>query len=489
MTDESPFDLGLSVGSRGGRGKVDRRLAMNAIWLFAGQTTALAAGIFVVAVTSRTFGAGDFGQLRLAQALAALVIVVGDLGLSGLAIRQIARDPAAVADYGWPVIALRALVTVPVAAATVAVVGLAGSADATIVAVVLLTAVAAASNVTYVFIAMEEAAAISRLRIVSQVVLVAAVVLGALVVHSLLAVAAALVLAATVNAGPPLQWASRRKFLSRSAPTRSSARHLLQRGVPFLGSALAIQVVLNGSTIVLGAVKGTGVLGLFAAPYALASYALLLGGAIMGAAYPRIASHWVTREHTKSLMTELCAVMGVLGIGIAVSMFVLADQALPFLFGDEFAGQAPVLRLLTVIPLLGYLNMTLGQAMVAQGSERMAMGVAWASAGISVIVAIVATPTLGGVGAALAAVAAEVVALAGYVIAMLDRESMAYVRSYAAELPVALLIGLVLFGATLVGAPFPLAVALGVAAFAVLAWIGGSTGLRALVRVIHEGVS
>lgn len=483
----NPPEDAYVAGATTGPGRLDRRMAANATWSLAGQASVLAAGLAVVAVVSRFLGSESLGIWRYAQAIAALLIVVGDAGLSAMAARDIARQGHVPGRYGWPVVATRLSVSVPLVATALLTVSMFDSAgSAVLVAVVSLTAIAMAATVTYAFQGIEDLGSVSRLRIVTQIVAALVAIAGAVWLHSIFIVACAFVVSAFVNAGVMLWWAARRGLLRRSPWTPAIAVTLVRGGAPFFGSAVAIQVVLNGGSLILGATHGAAELGLFAAPYAVASYLLLLGGALMTAAYPRLAAHAPAGGSFETLASDLCAVMGAIAIPVFVGGVLLSDQLVVLLFGAAYAGEGGLFAVLLTMPLLAYFSMTLGQAANARGSERAAAVVALVVAAVSLFLGVILILPLGRVGASVAVVLTEVATIVGYAFVMRHVGPGRLIANYLSSVPAAVIMGAAVVVTRTAGAPVLASVAVGIGVYGALGMAGLSGGFRLLRGIMRE---
>lgn len=477
----------LLAGAGAAPGRLDRRMAANATWSLAGQASVLAAGLLVVSVVSRSLGSESLGAWRFAQAIAALLIVVGDAGLTAMAAREIARQGHVPGRYGWPIVATRLVVAVPLVVATLLVVSILDSPEsAVLVAVVSLTAIAMAATVTYVFQGIEDLGSVNRLRIVTQVTAALVAVAGAVWLHDILVVAASFVASAFVYAGVLLWWAARRGLLRRSPWTGTIAIGLVRGAAPFFGSAVAIQVVLNGGSIVLGASHGAVELGLFAAPFVVASYLLLLGGALMTAAYPRLAAHAPAGDSFGRLAADLCSVMGAIAIPIFVGGVVLSDQLVVLLFGPAYAGEGGLFAVLMAMPLLAYLSMTLGQAANARGSERPAAVVALSAAAVSLALALILIPLLGRTGASVAVVLTEIATLLGYAFVLRHVAPGRLIAHYLSAVPAAAIMGVAVLVTRTAGVPVLVSVVVGIAVYGLLGMAGLSPGFRLLRGMLRE---
>jgi len=476
----------------GPEGTFDTRMASNAVWLLVAQISALAAGLVVVVTITRVLGAGDLGRWRFAQAVTALLLVLSDAGLTALAIREIARHPDEVARYGRPVMRVRLVIATGllIALAILLVLASPDPASAQITLLVALGLLPAALSATYLFQGREAMGPVSRLRTASLIVAAIAAIIGTIVVGTLVAAVVPFLLASIGVAAVTMMWAGRAGYLESDTSPRISPWSLIVPAAPFLLAALAVQVIFNADAFIIRAFRGEEELGLYAAPYSIAGYSLILGGAVMSAAYPRIASleHLDPHAAVAALVDDLSAVMGVLAVPASVGVILVADLLVVALFGPAFIESGPILAVLMTLPLLGFLNMTLGQALTARGLPGPVAGVAVVAATLNVLLNLFLVPRLGGIGAAISVAITELVTIVLYVRVNWRRGAAAPVRHYFDCLPATLVMAAVVaFGRVVVGLPLALLVALGIVSFLLGSLVFPSRGL-AILRQIAPGV-
>lgn len=97
----------------------------------------------------------------------------------------------------------------------------------------------------------------------------------------------------------------------------------------------------------------------------------------------------------------------VMGVPIAVVLFVLADRIVVLLFGETFGESGPVLRLLAPAVILLLPTSVYGYLFTAMGRQRSYAGCAAISLGVTLLIDLLLIPRYGALGAAVGTVAGE----------------------------------------------------------------------------------
>jgi O-antigen/teichoic acid export membrane protein len=469
---------------------VDRGLARNATWLLVAQVATLASGLAIIVAISRLLTPEDLGRWRFSQAVLAYLLVLADTGLTTFAIRELARRTQAtpLGALGGTMLILRlAIATVSLGAVTIVLfLGSLSPATLLVTATMGAAAIATALSAGYVLQAREDFRAIAGIRIAGQVVAAVGAVAALVLTHSLHGAAIAVLLAAVIATVLTDRLAARFGTF-RAGFSAAEASRFMRGAAPFIGAGLAVLVIFNADAFLIQLLRGERELGLYAAPYAIAGYSLVIGGALMAAAYPRMArasGHSGSNDH----LAELSAVMGTLALPIAIGGMVSAESLLMTLFGPDYVDNWPVLVVLMTLPLVGFLNMTLGQSMAATGQQRSVFLTALAAAAVNVALNLIAIPSIGIMGAAIVAAVTELVTLGLY--ARLAGRSGVPVPAlaYLGSLPAAILMGLGLVVLRVLGVTSLLVLLpAGVAIYAGIQAMRPSRGAHSLRRVLWPG--
>jgi O-antigen/teichoic acid export membrane protein len=468
-----------------GLASVDRRLARNATWLLVAQIATLAAGLIILVAISRLLTPESLGRWRFAQAILAFVLVLADAGLTSFAIREIARRATPVIRFGWTMLLLRLTIAVVALGGIVAVLALGSQAPEAIVvtAVMGASAMAVALAPGYVLQAREDFRGLAAIRIAAQVVGAGAALAALILTGSLPVAAAGILLGAILATIITNRLAARTGDVGRGL-SLDAAMSFLRGSAPFIGAGFAVMVIFNADAFLIQFLLGDRALGLYAAPYAIAAYTLVIGGALMSASFPRMVR--VSEPSTpNSFIGELGAVMGAIALPIAIGGIVTAEPLLAALFGPNYVETWPVLVILMSMPLFGFLNMTLGQSMSAIGLQRGVLVTSVAAAASNVALNLLLIPVIGILGAAVVAAITEVITLGLY--SHLASRSGVHVPiiAYLGSLPAALTMGLAVLALRAAGVTaLPILLFAGIGTYAAIQAVRPSLGARAFWTVV-----
>ncbi|AKB78417.1 Heteropolysaccharide repeat unit export protein [Methanosarcina horonobensis HB-1 = JCM 15518] len=196
---------------------------------------------------------------------------------------------------------------------------------------------------------------------------------------------------------PPFKTEWKLKF---SEPTRK----LIRYSFPLLITATLLNLMTWTDTIMLGYFKSPEVVGVYNAVYPLVGFLTIIINS-MGFVYVPVASKLWGENRNESIsslyqiMTKWCFM---LTFPVFVLMFVYPEFLLTKLYGAEYSGGAPVLRILA----LGFIaNSYFGfnyHTIMASGNSDFLMKCSVASAGINVILNFMLIPEYSMAGAAVA---------------------------------------------------------------------------------------
>lgn len=144
--------------------------------------------------------------------------------------------------------------------------------------------------------------------------------------------------------------------------------------VTILGSSLAISVYALMDSIILGFIKGDVEVGLYSTALRIVRIPFAVIGAISAVMIPQVSQAYHARDTNtvSSLIHKSFSFISVIGIPIAVGMFLEADFLINFFAGKTFADAIGVLELLSpVIIFVGFTNIFALQILNPIGQERL----------------------------------------------------------------------------------------------------------------------
>jgi PST family polysaccharide transporter len=381
--------------------------------LMTGRTVQLGLALIATALLTRILGPAGFGQYRSAVAYLGLVVVLADLGLASIFVRSISRPGADQKRLVANALALRLVVALATMALAVGIAFFLPLEES----VQLAVAGGAAGFVAYSLHLLLFGLFQQRLR---QQSVMMAEISGGLVLLACIGV--------LWRMGADPIWfvvALGLSYIATLSISLLAARHLVELGLsvdwqiwrdyikaalPLAGAATFSIVYVRADIVFLAILQPAEVVGLYGVPIkifdALMGLALLYAG-LFAPLFGRTAASDL-EAFGQYLETSLLALI-IGAVGVALALNVLAEQLVVLLGGAQFAGAAGILKVLGVMFVLHATTILFRECVTALGLQtRLVRGYA-----LGLVVAFVAymnlIPALGGAGAAISLVLAEVV--------------------------------------------------------------------------------
>jgi PST family polysaccharide transporter len=397
------------------------RIARSAVLKVLVQATRFGS-LALVIVTARVLGPAEFGKFTFAYALATMLGVALDFGVSPVLTRAVARDPATTADRWGTAATLKLALLGLLGPLYLAVPHLAHRPWDTTVAVWLLGLAIALQalleNAVSVFTAVQRLEQELLVRLVEKSVLVtvgfAALGLGA----GLLGVAAAFVLAA----GASLAFATWR-IHRRLAPLAgwwrpAGARALARELAPIAQAQLLGFATSRLVPVALALTAGDQAAGHFGAAFRVFDVAWVVLVSLEAAVYPELARTPLGHPRFRALTTQAFEALLLVVLPIALGLGAGASWVTPWIYGPGYGPAAPVLAVLGAAVACAMLEHFLGVVFLTLDRPRRLRAIA----ALALATSLVAVPGLvvvgGAVGGALAVLLVEAVTLAASLVGL-----------------------------------------------------------------------
>ncbi|MEK6192278.1 MAG: flippase [Chloroflexota bacterium] len=414
-----------------------RPVVRSVAWLSASHALVLVVGLATAIVIARG-GAEDLGRYRFAQAILMYLVVASDAGLTLLSVREIARRPADAVRYAGPVLVVRFVLSAVLFGVAATVVGVSDARDAAPFYLVMFASVFPLSlSLIHVLQGRERLRGVALVRMVSIAGAGAIGLVAYLVSGRLVALVVPTVVVGLLVDGVLLLFARHRLGIRLRWGTPPEWAALLVTGVPFLVTAVAVQLVSNADAVIIGTVRGESQLGLYAAAYVLAGQTLFLAGPIASAIYPRFSRLHSTPDRFREAIRKVFGAIALFIVPASIGAALLADAILGFLYGTDYEVSAPILAVLMGMPLIGFYNVAMSQVLYAAGRQASVARIAIIAAVVNVGTNLVLIPSVGLVGAAIAAVLTEVVTATAYTRTAAPITGLAPLRAYLSPFPAA----------------------------------------------------
>jgi O-antigen/teichoic acid export membrane protein len=403
------------------------RTVGNGAVMLASQLATWTATLVLTAALGRYLGAGAFGELYLALALAAIFGLLVGFGLDDQLVRAIARDPSLSGSYVSAAVALKVALAV---AGYILLLGVSRllAYSTNLQYLIALYGLVLLSNglsltLSAVYRGSQRLAHVAISTVIEKV-LVASISLVLLIGgYGVVEIAAVMVIGDAVGA----IWKA--VFLPKVARvtwtlTPGAFRVLLVGAPPFILYAIFGALYFRIDTVLLSKLTDSVVVGWYGAAYRLFDTMVFLpaivASTLMFPIFAQLSRR--SRSELNAAIGEGLKVMLIAGAPLAAGLCVLAQPIVAFIYGgSEFGGTPDALRWLAPGLFVLYLNSILKVAIVSLNLERRLVIVALVAAVFNLAANLVLIPRFQHVGAAAVTSLTEV-AVFSYLLVSLPRD-------------------------------------------------------------------
>ncbi|HMQ35014.1 MAG TPA: flippase [Chloroflexaceae bacterium] len=389
------------------------RLVGNTSWLFGDRVVALLLNTFTGIWLARYLGPEQFGFYSFALAFVALIAAIATIGVDGIVTRDLVNRPASAGELLGTSFGMRLAAGLAAIALAVGAVIWSRPADPlahAMVAIVALTLIFRPLDVIDVWF---QARLQARYAVVVRAVtltLMTALRVGLILMGAPLVAFAWAMLAevALTACGLAAAYLLRGQSFGawRFSPARAGA--LLREGWPLIVGGVSVTIYMRFAPVLLGQLLDNEAVGLYAVAQRLSETTYFIPTAIMSSLTPAlIAARQGDRAHYLRRVQRVYNLMVLVALAITVPASLLAAPAIALLFGAHYAPAGPILSL----HVFGLVFVGLGVAQstwdINEGFMRANMLRTVGGALVNVALNLLLIPRLGGVGAAIATVAAH----------------------------------------------------------------------------------
>lgn len=392
------------------------KVLRNSAWLSLDRALRLVVGLFVGVWLARYLGPATFGQYSFAFALVALFSVFSRLGLDGVLVREIVRDPQARDELLGTALMLRLCGGALAAAAATLCAILLRPQDAS---VQLLTAIVSLGLIFQTMDVLEswfQSQYASRYAVIarsSAFLAMAAVKVILILAGAPVTAFAVVAVGETALAGVGMVAAYRasdQKFLQWKS-SLSRAIGLLRPAAPLILAGLAVSVYMKIDQIMIAKMLGDEAVGHYSAATRLTEATYFIPTVLVASLLPAIISIKDASEaQFRERMQRLFDLMAWVALTLAIPLSVLSGWIMPLLYGQAYAASAPVLAIHAWVSVFVYLGVASSSYLLASDLTAISFYRTAIGAVANVLLNLLLIPALGIAGAAWATLASACIA-------------------------------------------------------------------------------
>ena len=366
------------------------------------------------------FGVTQVGKYGVAVIVNLFMDTIISFGLQQLLMRDLARDKGEANEYITTGIAIRLALTgivgLPVIAAVLALHRFAGFEADTTWVIVILTASFIPSAFATVFSSVFDGFELMEYRAGVNVLSgFLTVIFGVLFINlgwNIVGLAAAALLTNVLTAIAFYLLICRVVIRPRLTWNGARLRYLLRSAWPVMVSQLLVVLFFNIDVPILRAFRGSFEVGLYTTAYKFVSAMLIVPPAFVTAVFPILSRQAISqRDALRRGFDSSVKVLLIVAFPVLAGFEVLAGTIVVGLYGSQFAGAVPALRILMLFLPFSYVNGLTQYVLIALDKQSTIVRFFGITALFNIAVNLALIPSLGYIAASLVTVASEVVLL------------------------------------------------------------------------------
>lgn len=385
----------------------------NTFWLFSSQIVARLIRAGIVIWAARVLGAQEYGAFSWALSLAALFTIFIDFGINALITRESSRDLALQQKYFATGLVIK-LITFAIAGVIVLILSPALARQEGIAPLIPLIILIIGFDSFRDF-----AAALSRawekmeieamVQVATNVFIAAAGIAALLTMPGSYSFLGAYAIGTAL--GMILAFYPFRHYLAhiRSSFSKDLIKPIIVSSWPFGILGLMGGLLLNTDSILIGWLRSTQEVGLYAAPQRVAQLIYFLPFPLVSSFFPQLARAVADKVRFRMLLEKASSILILLAVPLTVGGVLLSGHIILLLYGSEYIASetAFVLMNLTYLPV--FLSGLLGNALFALNRERKLFVYVLLGIGGNIILDLIFIPLWGIAGAALATLCNQII--------------------------------------------------------------------------------
>lgn len=395
------------------RSKVEGRqylqnVISNTGWLFADNILRMGVGLLVGVWIARYLGPEQYGHLSYAIAFTALFSSVASLGLDGIVIRNIVRDPSCKDETLGTAFVLKFIggsTTFLLTIGSILFLHPGNHLTHWLVAIIAAgTIFQAFDTIDFWFQSQVQSKHTVLAKNVAFILCSMAKVVLIIAEAPLIAFAwIALIEIMAGSAGLVIAYKSKGNHLREWLASLEKARWLLKDSWPLIFSGVATVVYMRIDQVMLGEMIGNEEVGVYSAAVRLAEVWYFIPLAVVSSVFPSIVEAKATSEQLfYQRLQKLYGAMVLLAYAVAVPITFLAGPIVRFLFGEEFSRSGLMLSVLIWAGLFTNLGIARSSFLTTMNWTKVHFLTVFAGCLINVSLNYLLIPEYGGMGAVIA---------------------------------------------------------------------------------------
>lgn len=390
-----------------------KRVAKNTLWLFGQAITGRLLSFLLIIYLARKLGDLNFGTFSFANAFVQIFIIIADLGISSLIIREVARDRENANKYlanGFFVKIILSLLTFGIIFILANILRCSSDTKAVIYLIGLCNILESLGNLFGSFFnAFEKMEYLFLTEIAEKVFLVLFCFIFLSIGYGLTMVAALYLFSGVFYLILNIILLSKKIGRLSFKVNIGFALDLFRKSLPFALGGLLLMFYYYIDAVMLGKMKGEQVVGWYSAGYHLCIALGIISSVFLNAIFPVMSRVFKTSKDSLRNIYEKCfKYLLALGIPISVGGVILGRRIILLFYGNNYFNSILPFQLIVSVIVFSYINSLFGYFLTSAdrlGDRNKIFAIsAFTNAGLNFVL----IPRYSYAGAAIATIASEI---------------------------------------------------------------------------------
>ncbi|UZE92316.1 MAG: flippase [Methanosarcinales archaeon] len=389
-----------------------RRIAKNTLVLTLADIITRVLSLMLVVYIARYLGDVGFGRYSFAFAFCSLFLIMGDLGLGTLAVRDVARDKSKASKYLGNLIPIKLILSILMFGLIFIMINIMSYPPITTLAVYViglsLTLGAFSNSFKFLFNAFEKMEYNAFVRIIEKVVVVSLGISVLLAGYGLIEVVSAFLVGSVFSVFCCILIIYKKFPRPKFEIDIDFWKSLLKQSIPFWIYGIFAPIYFYIDVVMLSMMKGDAVTGWYNASYSLIAALVFIPAAFMTSVFPVVSVFFKTSKTALYTAYEKSfKYLFILVLPITIGTTLLADKIIWGIYTIEFSNSILALQILIWAFLILSFNAVFKTVLGAIEKQIVMAKVATIGAGVNIALNIILIPYLSLIGASIATVVTE----------------------------------------------------------------------------------
>jgi O-antigen/teichoic acid export membrane protein len=400
----------------------------NTALLLAADIGSKIVGLVYIIILARYLGAEGFGTISSAQAYSGLFVVLTDLGLQQLTVREIARDKSNSSKYVNNVLGVRLVLTILILIPFAIIIYKSYYADMAhnaLYVILLSYIILSFSNIfDALFQAYEEMKYIAIKRFLNSILMLLAIIFMTYGQLGIIGIAFAYLIVSALVLVFDLAISSKYFVYPSVELNLNFWKNIIKQAIPFGLTGIFFTTYFQVDTIMLSMLKGNEVVGWYNAAFKFITMLFAIPVITSLAIFPASSKSYTTsKESLKDIIDYYFKIMLILGIPLAVGTTLLSEKIILLFYDYSYNNSIIILQILMWGLAFIFIYVPFFRLFESANRQIVVTKIAFISCVINIILNFSSIPQLSYIGASLATLITQIIV---FIICYLGAHKMGF---------------------------------------------------------------